>query len=254
MCGDSRNDLNYPEIPDSWNNKEKTTMTNFNEKINSHVAFVLRDSEHNYFIQKSDSMEEFERNVECLHFRKDPYRLYIQYKDAHPVESMAGHCFRWECVSPTRKRLNVRCLDCDSNDYFGDPRFDFITGAIFITDKYVVTYGDTWIEAVEISREHVVCEAYVCGRFVSEFRIPAETFDLFFGLKENFPMQYEDVFGKTEDAKRNIESCMNLLGTHGCHLERAMDAIKAALMDIEDQKCELGVMLSKLDNTLRKLK
>ena len=26
MCGDSRHDLNYPEIPNSWNNKEKTNM------------------------------------------------------------------------------------------------------------------------------------------------------------------------------------------------------------------------------------
>ena len=46
---------------------------------------------------------------------------------------------------------------------------------------------------------------------------------------------------------------MNLLDTHECQLERAMDAIKVALMDIDDQKCDLGVMLSKLDNTLRKL-
>ena len=234
-------------------------MANFNEKINCGTGFILRDQECDYFIQKSDSMEEFERNVECLHFRKDPYRLYIQYKDAHPVESMAGHCFRWECVSPTRKRLNVRCLDCDRNDYFCDPRFDYITGAIFITDKYVVTYGDTWIEAVEIRGKHVVCNAYVCGRFVSEFRIQAEVFDRLFGLKENFPDQYEKFFGKVDDAKpvqeendlieeakRNIESCMNLLDTHECQLERAMDEIKVALMDIEDQKRELDDMLDKL--------
>ena len=56
------------------------------------------------------------------------------------------------------------------------------------------------------------------------------------------------------DAKRNIESCKNLLDTNECQLERAVDAIKVALMDIEDQKCILGVMLSKLDNTIRKLK
>lgn len=31
-CGDSRHDLNYPEIPDSWNNKENTTMANFNAR------------------------------------------------------------------------------------------------------------------------------------------------------------------------------------------------------------------------------
>ena len=26
VCGDSRHDLNCPEFPDSWNNKEKTKM------------------------------------------------------------------------------------------------------------------------------------------------------------------------------------------------------------------------------------
>ena len=49
-----------------------------------------------------------------------------------------------------------------------------------------------------------------------------------------------------EEAKRNIESCKNLLDTHECQLERAMDAIKLASIDIEDQKCELGDMLRKL--------
>lgn len=49
-----------------------------------------------------------------------------------------------------------------------------------------------------------------------------------------------------EEAKRNIESCMNLLDTHERQLERAMDVIKLALVDIEDQKCELGDMLDKL--------
>ena len=77
----------------------------------------------------------------------------------------------------------------------------------------------------------------------------------------------EKVFGKTEEAKsvqdendlieeakRNIESCMNLLDTNECQLGRAMDAIKLALMDIEDQKCELVDILTKLDDALRKLK
>ena len=129
-------------------------------------------------------------------------------------------------------------------------------------------YGDAQIEADNITQDkkHVMCTVSLCGSIVSFFRIPAEVFDRCFGLKENFQDQYEKVFGKAEDAKpvqeendlieeakRNIESCMNLLDTHECQLERAVDAIKAALMDIEDQKCELGVMLSKLDNTLRKL-
>ena len=255
-------------------------MANFNEKINSHVAFVLRDSEHNYFIQKSDSMEEFERNVECLHFRKDPYRLYIQYKDAHPVESMAGHCFRWECVSQTRNLAIVRCLDCDSNEYSGDPRFDAMSGAIFITDKYVVTYGDTWIDAAILKEEYVVCKAYVCGRFVSEFRIQAEVFDRLFGLKENFPKQ----FAKTEDAnpvqdendhideaKRNVELCKDSLYSTKQMVKRAVDLmqgtiieiedmsdqaielIQGALRDIEGKKRELDVILSELNNTFYEL-
>ena len=36
--------------------------------------------------------------------------------------------------------------------------------------------------------------------------------------------------------------------------QQVMDAIKLALIDIEDHKCELGDILTKLDDTLRKLK
>ena len=247
-------------------------MANFNEKINCGTGRILFDQD--YLIYREKSMKLFEQLIDShLYFLTNTYRLCIQYKETHPVENVAGRCFMWNCASATSNSVEVRILNCDSNEdfsyfgYFGDPVFDSIAGAIFITDKGVVTYGDTWIEAVEISGEHVVCNAYVCGRMVSKFSIPAEVFDRHFGLKENFPEQYEKVFGKAEDAKpvqeendlieeakRNIESCMNLLDTNECQLERAMDAIKAALMDIEDQKCELVVMLSKLDDTLRKLK
>ena len=284
MCGDSRHDLNYSEIPDSWNNKEiayanfkkeKTKMTNFNEKINCGTGHVLSDRD--YFIYRSDSTRIFERLIDSdLLFRKNYYRLCIQYKDTHPVESIAGHCFRWECTSNTMGSYDVRnlCLDSDGNedlDNFGDPVFDSIEGAIFITDKYVVTYGDSLIDAGEIRGEHVVCNAYVCGRFVSKFRIPAEVFDRQFGLNENFPEQYAkpvkvETKNKCEqaveliavdlinEAKRNIESFKNLLDTNECQLERAMDSIKEALMDIDDQKCDLIDMLAKLDDTIRKLK
>ena len=147
--------------------------------------------------------------------------------------------------------------DCEG---FGNPRFDGIESAILITDQYVFVYGDVKIEADGISQDkkHVVCNVSLCGSIVSGFRIPAEVFDLIFGLKENFPEQcakpVQEENDLIEEAKRNIESCMNLLDTNECQLERAMDAIKLALMDIEDQKCELSDMLSKLDNTLRKLK
>ena len=155
--------------------------------------------------------------------------------------------------------------DCEG---FGNPRFDGMESAILITDQYVFVYGDVKIEADDISQDkkHVVCNVSLCGSIVSGFRIPAEVFDRLFGLKENFPEQCakpvqietenrcEQAVEFINEAKRNIESCMNLLDTNACQLERAMDAIKLALMDIEDHNCELGDILTKLDDTLRKLK
>lgn len=239
-------------------------MTNFNEKINSHKELFLLDSE-DYVIKRVVSMDmlesEFDYNMRYL---KIGYRLFIQYKDTCRAQGMAGRCCMWSCTSNTRCGGDVRnvCLDRDGNgdlDNFGNPKFDYIAGAVLITDKYVVTYGDTWFEAVDLEEKHVVCNAYVCGRMVSEFRIPSETFDRVFGLKENFPKQYEKVFGKTEDAKpvqeendlieeakRNIELCKNSLSSNKQMLERAVDLIKCALIDIEDMEFELGDMLSKL--------
>ena len=155
--------------------------------------------------------------------------------------------------------------DCEG---FGNPRFDGIESAILIADQYVFVYGDVKIEADDISQDkkHVDCTVSLCGSIVSFFRIPSEVFDRFFGLKENFPEQCakpvqietenrcEQAVEFINEAKRNIESCMNLLDTNACQLERAMDAIKLALIDIEDHKCELGDILTKLDDTLRKLK
>ena len=207
LCGDSRHDLNYPEIPNSWNNKEKTNMANFNEKINSHKEFVLRDMEHDYFIRRIGSMTllklEFGYNVNYL---KSGYRLFIQYKDTCRVQKLAGRCFMWACTSNTSGISDVRrfCLDLDVDediDNVGNPIFNSIAGAVLISEKGVITYGDTWFEAVDLEEKHVVCDAYICGRMASVFRIPFEAFDLFFGLKENFPKQYEKVFGKTEEAK-----------------------------------------------------
>ena len=253
-------------------------MANFNEKINSHKEFFLFDQDSKYFIERVRSMEMFERKIhDDLYLLTNTYRLFIQYKTTHRAKKMAGRCFLWDNshgdhMADPGNGIELRSLNDASQDDcegFGNPRFDGMESAILITDRYVFVYGDVQIEADDISKDkkHVVCTVSLCGSLVSCFRIPAEVFDHFFGLNENFSKQYEKVFEKTEDAKpvqeendlieeakRNIESCMNLLDTHECQLERAMDAIKLALMDIEDQKCELGDMLSKLDNTLRKLK
>ena len=276
VCGDSRHDLNYPEIPDSWNNKEKTKMANFNEKVSRGIGYILNSQE--FFIYRTGTIKEFARMIhDDLYLLTNTYRLFIQYKTTHRAKKMAGRCFLWDNshgdhMADPGNGIELRSINDASQDDcegFGNPRFDGIESAILIADRYVVIYGDVQIEASAISlgKKHVYCDVSLCGSIVSNFRIPTEVFDRIFGLKENFPEQYEKVFGKAEDAnpvqdenalieeaKRNIESCKNLLDTNECQLGRAMDAIKAALMDILDQKCELGDMLSKLDYTLRELK
>lgn len=231
-------------------------MANFNEKINSRQEFLLRDQKCDYFIECIGSMERLKLEFDYIsHFLESNYRLFIQYKCTHCVKKLAGRCFMWSCTSNARGGGDVRnlCLDRDGNedlDNFGNPKFDYIAGAVLITDEYVLTYGDTWLEAVDLEEKHVICKAYVCGRFVSEFRIPAEVFDRLFGLKENFPKKYEKLFQEEndliEEAKRNVESCKDSLCSTKRMIERAFDLIKCALIDIEDMEFELEDMFSKL--------
>ena len=120
--------------------------------------------------------------------------------------------------------------DCEG---FGNPRFDGIEAAIFISERCVSMYGDVRVEADDITQDkkHVICTMSLCGSIVSSFRIPAEVFDRYFGLKENFPEQDEKQVEEENDlikeARRNIESCKNLLDANERQLERAMDAIKS---------------------------
>ena len=242
-------------------------MANFNEKVNCGIGYILNSQE--FFIYKAGTIKEFARMIhDELYLLTNTYRLFIQYKTTHRVKRMAGRCFLWDNshgdhIADPGNGIELRSIN-DASQYdcegFGNPRFDAVSAAILIADRYVFVYGDVQIEADDISKDkkHVVCTVSLCGFIVSCFRIPAEVFDRCFGLKENFPEQYEKPVQEEndliEEAKRNIESCLNLLGTNACQLERAMDAIKVALMDIEDQKCELDDILTKLDNTIRKLK
>ena len=253
-------------------------MANFKDKINSHVAFVLRDPD-NYLIYRSDSMQMFARKIyNDLHSREDSYRLVIQYKTTHCVKRMAGHCFMWSYESANSGNVDVRMLDRKADcEGIGDPRLDSIEGAIFIRDRYVYMYGDTWLDAVALKKEYVVCDAFVCGRLGGTFRIPSDVFDRLFGLKENFPEQYEKVFGKTEDAKpvqeendlieeakRNVELCKNLLYSTKQMIERAVDFMQGAIIEIEDRSEQAVELIQcalidiegrkrELDDTLYKL-
>ena len=255
-------------------------MANFNEAINSETGYIL-DSQ-DFFIYRAKAMDDFEQNIDDdLYCRTNTYRLFIQYKTTHRIQKMAGRCFLWDNSHGDHMKdpgngIELRSLNDASQDDcegFGNPRFDGMESAIFITDRGVFMYGDVQSEADDISKDkkHVICTVSLCGSIVSFFRIPAELFDRHFGLEENFPkgrMKPVKIETKNkceqaveliaveliDEAKRKIESCKNFLDTTACQLERASDAIKLALMDIDDQRYELGEMLAKLDDTLRKLK
>lgn len=234
-------------------------MANFNDQVNSGIGYILNSKE--FFIYRSGTIEEFARMIhDELRLLMNTYRLFIQYKTTHCAKKLAGRCFLWDNshgdhMADPGNGIELRSLNDASQDDcegFFRPRFDGVSSAILIADSYVFAYGDVQIEAYNISKDkkHVVCTVSLCGSIVSFFRIPAETFDSLFGLKENFPELCEKAVQEendlVEEAKRNIESCMNLLDTHERQLERAMDVIKLALVDIEDQKCELDDMLYKL--------
>lgn len=255
-------------------------MDNFNEKVNRGIGHIMNSQE--FFIYRLGTIKEFSRKIyDDLYLLMNTYRLFIQYKTTHRVKKMAGRCFLWDNSHGDHMKdpgngIELRSINDASQDDcegFGNPRFDGMESAILITDRYVVMYGNVQIEAYDISQDkkHVNYTVSLCGSIVSLFRIPAEVFDRCFGLKENFPKQRRkpvqvETKNKCEqavelmavelinEAKRNIESCKNLLDTNECQLERAMDAIKVALIDIEDQKYKFGDMLAKLDDTLRKLK
>lgn len=258
-------------------------MANFKDKINFGTGFVLCDPD-NYFIYRSDSMRMFARKIyNELHSRDDSYRLIIQYKKTHSVKRMAGHCFMWSYESANSGNVDVRMLDCKADcEGIGDPRLDSIEGAIFIMDRYVYMYGDTWIDAAVLKKEYVVCDAFVCGRLGGTFRIPAEVFDRLFGLKENFPMQYEDVFGKIEEAKSVkvetlqrdkiydayaisclmdsnrlcsdlVSSLIRLIGGTNSHYvsKDIYEKSQAARKAVEDLAIELGISIRNIEDGLK---
>ena len=258
-------------------------MANFNEKINFGTGFVLCDPD-NYFIYRSDSMRMFAQKIyNELHSREDCYNLVIQYKTTHRVKRLAGHCFMWSCESANSGNVDVRMLDRKEDcEGIGDPRLDSIEGAIFIRDGYVYMYGDTWIDAAVLKKEYVVCSAIVCGRLGTTFRIPSETFDRLFGLKENFPIQYDDVFGETEEAKPvRVETLENekiydayeiaclmdakrlcsdflssllrlnsVINARHCS-DDIYDKSQAARKAVEDLAIELGISISKIEDELQ---
>ena len=234
-------------------------MANFNEKVKCGIGYILNSQE--FFIYRSGTIKEFARMIhDELYLLTNTYRLFIQYKTAHRAKKMAGRCFLWnnshgDHMADPGNGIELRSLNDASQDDcegFCRPRFDGVSAAILIADRYVFVYGDVQIEAYAITQDkkHVICTASLCGSIVSCFKIPAETFDRLFGLRENFPEQYEKLFQEEndliEEAKRNIELCKDSLCSAKQTIERLIDLAKCALIDIEDREFELDDMLDKL--------
>ena len=176
-------------------------MANFNEKVNSGIGYILNSQE--LFIYRSGTIKEFARMInDDLYLLTNTYRLFIQYKTTHRAKKMAGHCFLWDNshgdhMADPGNGIELRSLNDASQDDcegFCNPRFDGMESAILISDQHVVVYGDVQLEVDDISKDkkHVICTVSLCGSIVSFFRIPAEVFDRFFGLKENFQDLYEN--------------------------------------------------------------
>lgn len=145
--------------------------------------------------------------IEC----SSPRELFILYKKQHRSKELAGRCFVWDVMEEAYCGLFGQELQKKSHrvstvrNGFGVPRFDGVDRAVLITDREVVVYGKVMIVAAEMDLEKVgfdVCFGDMC---VSHFETDTAAFDRSFGLKENFPEQYDEIFGsaKSDEMKEN---------------------------------------------------
>lgn len=242
-------------------------MTNFNEKVNCGIGYILNSQE--FFIYKAGTIKEFARMIhDGLYLLTHTYRLFIQYKTTHRVKRMAGRCFLWDNshgdhMADPGNGIELRSLNDASQDDcegFCNPRFDGVSSAILITDSCVFVYGDVKIEVDDITKDkkHVICTVSLCGFIVSIFRIPAEVFDRHFVLKENFPDLYEKQVKEEndliEEAKRNVELYIDSIYSTRHKVEQATGLIKGALIEIEERKRDLNIILSELNNKYYQLR
>lgn len=169
MCGDSRHDLNYPEIPNSWNDGEREKME---------MRFVYNSDQAAMYRVKT--LRGFERIIRALleHHEKS-YRLFISYKNRHRVKRMAGRCFMWDETEETRNGIYVE----SGEQGFGEPRFDGVWAALFITDECVVAFGDARLiaeEEIGRGRKYMLCNVYLRGRLAEQFKMRRKIFDHIF--------------------------------------------------------------------------
>lgn len=122
----------------------------------------------------------FERIIRDLLERYEkPYRLFISYKNRHRVEKMAGRLFMWDETEEMHNGIDVE----SGEQGFGEPRFDGVWAALFITDDGVVAFGDARLIAEKgIGRlgRDVLCTVYLRGRLAEQFKMRRKIFDRIF--------------------------------------------------------------------------
>lgn len=210
-------------------------MANFNDQVNNYIGryFAHRPLE----IRRVDTMKAFERAIsgwmndyfnpasskykskETLASMDSVFQdgqfdemdecdihcsLYILYKEEHRVQKLAGHCFSWDNAEEAFIGIKGKELKLEKGRYLSNrngfciPRFDAMQAAVLITDYEVVAYGDSYIEADDMDEDIVHCNVYVGYGLVADIHIDTKEFDRFFGLKENFPKQYDEIFGQAK--------------------------------------------------------
>ena len=122
----------------------------------------------------------FERIIRAILERHEkPYRLFMSYKNRHRVKRMAGRLFVWDETEETRNGIDVE----SGEQGFGEPRFDGVWAALFVTDDGIVAFGDARLVAEEeIGRcgKDMLCNVYLRGRLAEQFKMRRKIFDRIF--------------------------------------------------------------------------
>ena len=122
----------------------------------------------------------FERIIRpLLESNEKPYRLFIIYRCRHRVRKVAGRCFMWDETEETRNGIDVE----SGEQGFGEPRFDGVWAALFITDDGIFAFGDARLVAergVGKSAKDVLCTVYLRGLLAEQFKMRWEIFNRVF--------------------------------------------------------------------------
>lgn len=137
-------------------------------------------------VYRVKTLRGFERIIRALLERHEkPYRLFISYKNRHRVKKLADRCFMWDETEETRNGIDVE----SGEQGFGEPRFDGVWAALFVTDECVVAFGDARLiaeEEVGRGEKDMLCRVYLRGRLTEQFKMRQKIFDRIFaqGLVE----------------------------------------------------------------------